>query len=707
MVLTRARPVAVVVLVAAALGLPGTVGAAPAPSEPGQPESRRPDLTVVSTDAERVTGGDVLLEVTVPRSGAPRGLRLFRNGVEVTDVLTEVEPRRFLGVVGGLAEGANTLMASTPGAAGSPLVPRIDTEVVVNHPAAGPVFSGPHQQPFYCETEAAGLGPATDADCSAPTQVAYAYRTTAGTFLPLADPASRPADLAVLTVAGEPVPYIVRVERGVINRGLYEIAALYDGADPAAGRAERAWNGKLVMTFGGGCNIGYHQGNATAGVLNHLALSRGYAVASNSLLVNETNCSPVIAAETALMTKERVAEVYGPLTHTIGSGGSGGAIMQYTITHGYPGILDGLLPTASFPDAFTNAAPADCTLLLRYLATPAGSPLTPEQRQAIGGHRTFGSCQSWASSFDNRINAIEACPDIVPDETIYHPVTNPTGVRCNLTEHVRTQLGVEADGFAPALYANEGVQYGLAPLQAGTITVDQFLDLNELIGGFDRDGVPQAERSPANPRAVARVKETGLAAAGTGGLAFTPTIDLRTYTDAFADIHTSYWSVAVHDRLVRDGADPRIHARWVVPPGVNRAAEALDAMEAWLTAIEADHRRGTDAEVAVRNRPAAASDGCWTSGGAPKVEDLDACYAGPFPIAADPRIVAGGPVTSDFTCQTSAPDPADYAVAFTPDQWARLLAVFPTGTCDYDLPSVGADTEFGGPWQSYGPALSP
>src|SRR5918995_4527261 len=92
MVLTRARPVAVVVLVAAALGLPGTVGAAPAPSEPGQPESRRPDLTVVSTDAERVTGGDVLVEVTVPRSGAPRGLRLFRNGVEVTDVLTEVEP---------------------------------------------------------------------------------------------------------------------------------------------------------------------------------------------------------------------------------------------------------------------------------------------------------------------------------------------------------------------------------------------------------------------------------------------------------------------------------------------------------------------------------------------------------------------------------------------------------------------------------------
>ena len=112
-------------------------------------------------------------------------------------------------------------------------------------------------------------------------------------------------------------------------------------------------------------------------------------MASNSLLVNETNCSPVVAAETAMMTKERVAEVYGPITHTIGMGGSGGAIMQYTITHAYPGILDGLLPSASFPDAFTNTAPSDCTLLLRYLATPAGSTLTAAQRQAIGGHRTF------------------------------------------------------------------------------------------------------------------------------------------------------------------------------------------------------------------------------------------------------------------------------------------------------------------------------
>jgi hypothetical protein len=702
MACTRARPVALVVLVAALLVAPAVVPAAayPAPG-PGRGGSGSPELTVVSTDATRVTGGDVLVEVTVPRGGARRGLRLFRNGTDVTGALTEVEPRRFLGVVSGLVEGANTLVASTSGPGGRAR-PRVDTEEVLNHPASGPVFSGPHQQPFYCETEAAGLGPATDDDCSAPSRVGYAYRTTGGAFLPLADPASRPADLATLTVAGEQVPYVVRIERGVVNRGLYEIAALHDGADPSPGRAERGWNTKLVMTFGGGCNIGYHQGSQTAGVLNHLALSRGYAVASNSLLVNETNCSPVIAAETAVMTKERVAEVYGPLTHTIGMGGSGGAIMQHTITHGYPGILDGLLPTASFPDAFTNTAPSDCALLLRYLATPAGSTLTAEQRRAVGGHRTFESCQAWALSFANRIDAQAACPAIVPRDTIWDPVTNPGGVRCNLTEHVKTQLGVEADGFAPLLYANDGVQYGLGALQDGTITIDQFLDLNEGIGGYDRHGSPQAGRSVPDPAATARVVETGLAAAGTGGLAYTPTIDLRTYTDTFADIHTSYWSVALHERLVRDGADPRIHARWITPPGVNRQAEALDAMEAWLTAIEADHRRGSPAAVAVRNRPAAAADGCWSDAASPKLEDLDACYSGPFPIAGDPRIAAGGPVASDTVCQQAAPDPADYPVPFTADQWARLGSIFPRGVCDWDVPGIAAGAVFGGEWQSYG-----
>ena len=106
--------------------------------------------------------------------------------------------------------------------------------------------------------------------------------------------------------------------------------------------AEPGWNERLVYTFGGGCNVGYHQGLGSGGVLNDLFLSRGYAVASSSLNVYDNNCSEVISAEVALMVKEHFAETYGVPRYTIGWGGSGGAIQQHLIGNNYPGILDGM-----------------------------------------------------------------------------------------------------------------------------------------------------------------------------------------------------------------------------------------------------------------------------------------------------------------------------------------------------------------------------
>jgi hypothetical protein len=660
-----------------------------------------PLVTVVSGDAAKVTGGDALVDIVVHDRGAARHLRVSDDGRDVTAAFTEIAPLHFRGLVGGLDDGDNLLVARTNGRGEGTPPGRSASATLTNHPISGPVFSGPHQQPFFCETVQAGLGPALDANCFAPTQVVYRYRTTGGSFAPLADPGDRPADLATVEIGGVELPYIVRIERGVINRGLYEIAALHDAADPSPLRDEAGWNGRLIMTFGGGCNVGYHQGSSTAGVLDHAMLSRGYAIASSSLLINDNNCNPVLAAETAMMVKERVIEVYGPLAHTIGWGGSGGAIMQHTITHAYPGLLDGLIPQASYADALSVVAPSECVLLLRYFATPTGSTLTPAQRSAIDGHRNPLVCLAWQLTFANRIDATSGCPAVVAaNAVIYDPVDHPDGVRCALSDHLVNILGTAADGFAPALFDNVGLQYGLGALNDGVISVDQFLELNEHIGGYDRDGLPQAERSIADPAAIERVYSTGLITSGHGGLAYTPTIDVRFYTDQQFDIHMSYWSVAIHERLVRDGADPRIHARWIYNGG-SRPVEALDVMEEWLNAIAADGAPGTPAERAVRNRPAAASDGCWPTPTSGKVEDLDACYSGPFPFAGDPRTVAGAPRTVDVAaCQRKAPSPDDYAVAFTSEQWDRLLAAFPLGVCDYDVAGIG-QVPIAGTWQEF------
>jgi hypothetical protein len=319
------------------LGMTSAVAGAPVTQQQLRIEAvsnPRPDL---------VSGGQVLLRI------APAADDVRVNGHDATAAFAAQSDGSLLGLVSGLRDGANIVSATDGG--------QHATLLVRNHPITGPVFSGHQQVPFFCETQVFGLAPSVQPLCSAPTQVSYRYRTTAGTFAALADPASRPADLASAVVGGRSVPYIVRIERGTIDRAVYEIAALYDGSDPSPLHADTSWNDRLVYTFGGGCNAGYHQGRSTGGVLNDLFLAQGYAVASSSLNVLDNNCSPIISAEAAMMVKEHFVETYGPVAHTIGWGGSGGAIQQYDIAENYPGIVDGIVPGVSFPDPLSTAGP--------------------------------------------------------------------------------------------------------------------------------------------------------------------------------------------------------------------------------------------------------------------------------------------------------------------------------------------------------------
>ena len=258
-----------------------------------------------------------------------------------------------------------------------------------------------------------------------PTQVSYLYKNTAGAFVALADPTSVPADAATAEVNGRGVPYIVRLEQGTIDRAVYQIAALYDGTDPTPFRPDGSWNRRLVYTFGGGCDGGFHQGNATGGVINDLFLAQGYAVASSSLNVLNNNCSTIISAEAAMMVKEHFIETYGPVAHTIGWGGSGGAIQQYDIADAYPGILDGIVPGVSFPDPFTTLGPVtDCRLLDNYFAATGGT-FTAEQQRAVAGFTSYDTCQSWDATFANRITATDSCDPSIPVEPALGPGDEP------------------------------------------------------------------------------------------------------------------------------------------------------------------------------------------------------------------------------------------------------------------------------------------
>jgi hypothetical protein len=690
-----------------ALVLASTAAAHGAPAN--RRASRRLALVTVSNPRpELVSGGEVLVRVDVGRDINPADVRITSDGHDVTSSFHAQSDGSLLGLVTGLVIGRNRIDAS----AGRWSDASLD---VIDHSINGPVFSGKQQLPFLCQTTAFGLAASNPPDCFAPTVVSYAYKNTAGTFVPLADPTSVPADAAMASVNGQSVPYIVRVETGVIDRAVYQIAALYDGQAPSPVRPDTSWNGKLIYTFGGGCNSGYHQGTSTGGVLDDQFLSLGYAVASSTLNVLDNNCSTIISAEAAMMVKEHFIDTYGPLQFTIGWGGSGGAIQQYEIADSYPGILDGIVPSISFPDPLTTAGPVtDCRLLDSFFAGANGSSFTTAQRTAIAGYNDYTTCESWDATFANRSTATGSCdPTVIPPAEQWS-LTNPNGIICNSDEQIVNQLGVDpATGFPNSPLDNVGVQYGLAALDSGAITPAEFAALNAGIGGMNYAGAPIPQRTEASLKGLRAVYADDLVNSASLGLRTTPVIDQRDDLDFLGfgnDIHTTDWSFIIRARmLAANGSD----GNQVIIENMPTAAEAAAAntyelaeMDAWLTNVENDRSHHSARRKVLDDKPAGLTDGCFMSATDLVHQTLTDPGTGAcgttYPVASNPRLVAGEPLTMPaLKCSLKPLNFRDYPVTFTAAEQAELRQAFPTGVCDYNRPGVGVRAPIAS-WLSYG-----
>ena len=661
-------------------------------------------LESLSSSPDLVSGGEALVSVAVPKGVKPSKVRVRRNGRNVTAKLTSTgdDPRLLVGLIDGLRAGVNRISARAPGSS------RAGELDLFNSSITGALFSGPQQSPFYCRTEDAGLGAPSDASCSAPVQVEYRYRSTGGGFKPLADPAIRPPDLAQTTTRdGRTVDYVVRVESGTINRSIYRWAILAPGGELGEG-----WNQRLIQSFGGGCGAGYQQGSSGIGtVLDDRQLSRGYSVISSSLTVLGTACNDVLSAETVSMVKEHVIETLGrPPVWTIGEGGSGGSIQAQLIAQNYPGLLDGLLPSASFPDAAAPDYP-DCRLLNAYFATAVGAGLTDVQRRAITGMADPDGCLALGAGADV-VNATEGCDEsVVPASAIFDPVTNPGGARCTVWDSMVNVYGRDpATGYARRSLDNVGVQYGLAALQAGTITVPQFLDLNEAIGGYDNNGEIVAGRTVADPTALGLSHSTGRVNAGAGGFTEVPIVDARNYVDDEINVHQYVNTYKLRARLERLNGTAANHVMFRAQGNANVNAmndAAIETIATWLDRIEADGSGAGLAEKVIANKPADAVDACWTNGGqrtngAAVIGDPNLCET-TYPPHSLPVQQAGKPLSSlALKCQLRATSPSDYP-PMSAAQAARLAAIYPSGVCDWSKPGV-EEQGLSGTWLSFGPS---
>jgi hypothetical protein len=671
-----------------------------------------------------VSGGDALVRVTVKASDVALGdVRVELNGANVTGSFTADSGAKTLtGLVTGMTVGKNKLEVATRGRG------RADASLgLTNYPITGPIISGPHESPFYCTTNtfvpfpgSPALGAPLDSDCSVARRVQYVYRTTAGAFAALPQPySSLPADLATTTtVTGATVPYIVRLETGTINRAIYQTAILHNPNDPAPSptAAPAGWNKRLIYPLGGGCTAGwYTQGADLVTPVDDSYLSQGYGVASATLNTFGNNCNDVLSSETILMVKERFIESYGVPLFTIGTGGSGGAYQSNQTGDNYPGTFDGIVTTSSFPDVTTGMIPMSSSRLLDiYFNQTRPGVYTIDQQKAISGYLSIpGMINHMSQVRAPREDPDSDFPPVVPagvgPQYRYDPVSNPEGARATVFDHTINVYG-PVRGSSPEVAQrpqdNVGVQYGLKALNSGAITVDQFLDLNAMIGGFDRDFNQVPTRTHADLGATHRAYQGGRILNGGNGLHDMAVITRMGPGDLnpAGDVHVRYHAQSIRARLVRQNGN---FDNQVIVGNLAPINTLIEQMGRWLAAVKADTSGATVRQKVVSNKPADVVDACWTTAGVKIVElqTLD----GPgqcnqlFPVGLSPELVAGEPIVADVVkCHLKAVDSADYQVPFTASQRLRLRSIFPTGVCDWSKP--GALQIDSVPWASYGPS---
>jgi len=732
------------------------------------------EIVTLSNRADLISGGDALVEVRVPKNVPMKKVTLWLNGHEVTAAFQTNEAARTMrGVLTGLVVGENEFLADSNGNGNGR--PRA-TLRILNHPIGGPVLLGSQTTPWICATptpvaesgttpasNASGLTTfAVDAQCNIATEYKLFYRTTTlgcSTALPdpsppAAPPANNcfkpynpasppPPDLAMTTsTTGLTLPYIVRVERGTINRGIYDIAVLFDPAKPWSALAPQPqWNGKVVYTFGASTGQPRLQFRTEQNWADDAALSRGFMVVDNSLTDSLFNSNRVLNAETVMMMKEHIVDTYGEILYTVGNGCSGGSIQQNTAASIFPGLLDGIQPSCDYPDSITTGLEVtDCVLLVNFYAGPDWlalmGGLTQAQinakKTAINGHLDHLGCQSWNNSFGFNNKPGNYVPTLVINQTtgaiapvgaprnncrlpaalVYDPVTNPTGTRCGDPDLATAVWGTTAGIALGSTRArqtgdNVGIQYGLKALVGGAITPEEFVTLNEKIGGVDADSNRQTGRSTADLPALDIAYRAGIVASG-DNLGKLPIIDSRGFDEQ--GIHYIWRSFAERARIdAANGGNHGNQVMWRYGTGLLPATPAqftavtlqsFLTMDTWLSKLTVSAPKETlnsvrsQAEV-IEAKPPAAHDLCYLTGDttfSTPVTDMAACDADPrLAKHSSPRQVAGGPLAENILkCRLKPLNPAEYLpTIFSAGQWARLETAFPGGVCDWSQPGIG------------------
>ncbi len=651
-----------------------------------------------------------------------------------------------------------------------------------------PVYAGPLQYPFYCRTEDSGLGqPLVDnqqgigvpvyeegsdgkrttrvlgysKDCLIPTQVQYLYNREGGErFFPLEEAAD---DIAKIEIDGQVIDFIVRVETGSINRFPYVIAALRGPEGSVEQPDGQYWNGRLIYQFRGGVGIGKVQGRiSTAGLLKRRIkqLRLGYAIAYSSANQTSNHYNILLAEETVARVKRQFRARYGQEVYTVGIGGSGGALQQYLIAQNNPGILDAAIPLYSYPDMITQIQYAfDCELLEYYFDVIASD--NPRWRDWHARSLIEGTSASTEqispravlydlamllrarkphlfSGSNECVSAWRGLTQLVNNPRyLFHAVRYARSVldsaHWSYWDDMKHLLGTDARGYAQQTWDNVGVQYGLAALRNGDISIKEFLHLNANVGSWKRPDQMRPERywklggigakdtleslfsfspwghhnmelSPDEGKTPARRQEgdaDAMTAAYRAGLVFLgvadiPIIDLRHYLDDKLDMHHSFSSLSARARLEAGQGHYGNQLIWVSRRPHDPVPDAFAAIDYWMENV----KEAPEKSVA-QNRPQELQDRCYDARGE-VIAEGDSVWDGRwnqretglcaqrYPPFMESRMVAGAPFSGEvLKCRLQSVEQAIksgvYGAQLMWPYLAELNRIFPSGVCDYRL----------------------
>ncbi|MDR5779662.1 DUF6351 family protein [Caballeronia sp. LZ065] len=393
----------------------------------------------------------------------------------------------------------------------------------------------------------------------------------------------------------------------------------------------------------------------------------------------------------------------------VSAGGIAWSQQAQQAVYGDYGSTWGAQDVAAAVSALSVDAPA---ALVSSLANLVGGSLIPanvDQNIFLTDFAFFSAVYPNGASASP--TAVGSCPGITNPAVIFNAATHPGGVRCSVTDWAVNVFGLRAQsvwsadehalghGFAGRPYDNVGVQYGLSALQHGVISLAQFLDLNQNIGGLDINAAPTASRVTADEPALQNAYRAGMINEA-NHLNATPIVDCLGPNPGGHDTSRTFALRARLDHAFGNHANHVIFGGPTFMRGDTTCfLKAFKTLDTWLNTIEADAGALSLAQKVSADKPANAVDSCFDSSG-----NLQPglCSNSVIPVYQPPRIVAGQSDAMDVNkCERKPLNRADHygSTPFSDQQWAQMQAIFPSGVCDFSQP--GVDQTGAVPWMTY------